>query len=77
MENGSEKIITFFSHYQALSFKRRYKDGELRPTPRSLSSSCNSALFIFGEIDMAKVDESVEAIYQKEDGKWKKIYQSG
>lgn len=59
-----EYIATFFSHYDAMLFKKTLEDSrfrvELRPVPRSLSSSCGTCAVIFP--DDSRNDEPVEEI---------------
>ena len=65
MENNNqeikEKVATFRSHYAAMMFRRRYGEGcDLRPVPRSLSSSCGTAAFFKGDEREKCLDENVE-----------------
>ena len=79
MENNNqeikEKVATFRSHYGAMMFRRRYGEGcSLRPVPRSLSSSCGTAAFFYGDDWKDKLDENVEAVWEKEGKDWRKLY---
>ena len=77
METGNQKVMTFFSHYQTLQFKKKVKgEAYVRPTPRAISSSCSSALYFYGNIDPDSIDDTVEGIWEEVDGKWKRIYAS-
>ena len=40
----SKYIITFYSHYEALKARRVLKEGRLISVPRTLSSSCGTAM---------------------------------
>ena len=75
MDDNSEKIATFHSHYGAMVFKKKMGAGcSLAPVPRSLSSSCGTAAFFSGEVDASLFDENIEAIYEIKEGKFKKVY---
>ena len=79
MENNDqeikEKVATFRSHYSAMMFRRRYGEGcDLRPVPRSLSSSCGTAAFFRGDEWEKCLDENVEGVWEREGGEWIIIY---
>lgn len=86
----NEYIATFFSHFGAVRFHKLLKSAnltaELVPVPRSLSSSCGTAVHFFADspkADGAHWDEieqitlvkedSYMPIYHAEDGKWKQM----
>lgn len=64
-------IVTFHSHFCAISFQRSFKkagaDVRLMPIPRSLSSSCGTCVQLLWEEDreaeLEKYD-GVEGIYK-------------
>lgn len=75
MDTNLEKVATFHSHYGAMVFKRKMGEGcELKPVPRSLSSSCGTAAFFSKDVDPSIIDENLEAIYIVENNKYKRIY---
>ncbi len=75
MEAEGIKVATFFSHYGAIMFRKRIGDGaELRPVPRSLSSSCGTAVFFSVPFDPAAADENTEAVYIREGDSWRIIW---
>ncbi len=46
----------------------------LKPVPRSLSSSCGSAVFFTSPFDAADTDENTEAVYIKDGDIWREIW---
>ena len=69
------KVATFHSHYGALMFhKRMGVDSVIRPVPRSLSSSCGSAVFFASAFDPSLADENTEAVYVKDGDGWREIW---
>ena len=76
-------IATFYSHFGAIRFKREAPEGvtniELRPVPRTLSSSCGtSASFDASEsfTFIADSTEEIEQIVAVTDGGYQTIYES-
>ena len=69
-----DQVVTFHTHYGALRFRKRHGSiCTLKPVPRSLSSSCGTAAFIRGAVDMSMADEYVEGIYEKEGDGWRRV----
>ena len=67
MEAENLKVATFQSHYGAILFKKRVAgDAALKPVPRSLSSSCGTAVFFTSPFNPETADEYLEAVYKKE-----------
>ena len=68
-------VITFHSHYEATRQKRRLSQHgvscALKPVPRTLSSSCGTALMLDAEdySDSLLID-GVEGAYGNMEGKW-------
>ncbi len=64
-------LATFYSHYQALVYKKRLLtldiEGQLKSVPRTLSSSCGTCCIYESE---SPINEGVEALYKEIDGKW-------
>ena len=74
MEDRDQKVITFHSQYKAFLFRRRYGCGcVLRPVPRALSSSCGTAAFVYGDVDVNLLD-GAEAVYEEEGSGWRMIW---
>lgn len=76
MDSFSDKVvITFHSHYDAVKQKRRL-DGcglkaSLVPVPRSLSSSCGTALMMDRkDFDASLLIDSIEGAYIFREDKW-------
>lgn len=71
-------ILTFSSHYEAVKLKRilakKGMDGRLVPVPRSLSSSCGTAMEI-SEKDawIAREFKIAEGAFTEEEGKWSSL----
>lgn len=80
METAGEKVVmTFSSHFDAQMMRRRL-GGKLIPVPRSLSSSCGSALELDAAgFDPAKVTGPFEGWYVFDGKEYKdgKAYQHG
>ncbi len=77
MESCAEKVvITFHSHYDATRQKKKYeKKGvscRLIPVPRSLSSSCGTALILDEcDYDATALIDDIEGVFLgKGDDKW-------
>ncbi len=68
------KVATFHSHYGAMMFHKRVAGSLLRPVPRSLSSSCGTAVFFSSPFSDDSTDENTEAVYQKEGESWRLIW---
>lgn len=66
-----EIYVLFHTHYGAIKFEKTYKGSYdnfcLRPTPRSLSSSCGiCANFTTESIDKSHFcDEEIDGVYEK------------
>lgn len=70
----TEYVVTFFSHYYALSFKKKIgNECYIAPVPRSLSSSCGSAVFLPSWKD-EYITDGVECVYKLFDGGYEKVY---
>lgn len=71
--------VLFHTHYGAIKFektyKERYKDFCLRPTPRSLSSSCGiCANYTTDVIDPSHyTDEEIAGVYEKKSKEYDKL----
>lgn len=67
-------LATFYSHYQALVYKKKLLnngiEGQLKSVPRTLSSSCGTCCIYDSE---SPLKEGVEALYKENDGKWRNI----
>ena len=78
MENNDKEVslvATFRSHYGAMVFKKRFGKGcVLKPVPRTLSSSCGTAAFFSGDGWKEILDENVEAVWEKTESQWRKLY---
>lgn len=75
MEAEGVKVATFQSHYGAIMFRKRIGgDAALKPVPRSLSSSCGTAVFFTSPFDPGAADENLEAVYEKEGDGWRVIW---
>lgn len=75
METDDIKIATFHSHYGAMMFRRRMgDDAKLVPVPRSLSSSCGTAVVFTSCFDVTKTDENTEAVYERNGDEWRVIW---
>ncbi len=63
-----EYIITFYSHFGAISYKRKCAEkgiaAKLMPVPRSLSSSCGTCVCCTGDVIIPN-DESNEADFDE------------
>lgn len=68
--NGEEVVITFFSHYEAVKARRCLGEGTLSPVPRSLSSSCGTALFVSSATFYSNHDFVYDKAYTMKEGKW-------
>ena len=70
-------VATFANHYGAMLFKNKVGAGcKLRPVPRILSSSCGTCAFFEGPFKEDYINENLEAVYQEENGEYKKIYEN-
>lgn len=72
-------VATFYNHYSAMLFKRKFGTGcKLRPVPRHLSSSCGTCAEFSYEETVEEIlplfDENLEAIYQEVEGEYRKVY---
>ena len=65
-----EVVITFFSHYEAVKAKRIVGKGSLIPVPRSLSSSCGTALRTDLSVFMAHHEFDYDKAYLKKGDSW-------
>ena len=75
MEADNLKVATFHSHYGAIMFRKRAGgDAVLKPVPRSLSSSCGSAVFFTSPFSPETTDENTEAVYLKDGDGWREIW---
>lgn len=78
----SEYIATFYSHFGAVRFARacetRGWQTQLRPVPRTLSSSCGTCVYFVADtlpaLEQLRTPE-LEQLVQQEDG-YKVIYTS-
>ena len=75
MADSDQKVITFFSHYGALTFKKKYARCTLRPVPRSLSSSCGTAAYAEGDVDTSLFDENTDSMYERTPDGWRLLWQ--
>ena len=70
---GMQILITFHSHYDAARMKRNLSalglGCQLVPVPRSISSSCGTALIVTGEAPLEECG-SHEAVYVMKEGRW-------
>ena len=79
-------IATFFSHFGAMSFKKKCeKEGypaTIMPVPRNLSSSCGTCVKFLLEEDIEQFvqsgifDEDVDTVYLVEDDSYTPVYQN-
>ena len=76
MDAEDLKVATFHSHYGAIMFRKRIGDGQLRPVPRSLSSSCGTAVFFSSPFDSSMADENTEAVYVKDGDDWRRVWKA-
>ncbi len=71
-------IATFYSHYEALTFKKYLEGinitGTLISVPRSLSSSCGTCCQFFADSPTLEMKEKVEALYQAVCTDWVCVY---
>lgn len=71
---GKQILITFHSHYDAARMKRNLSAlglaCQLVPVPRSISSSCGTALIVTGEAPLEECVGSHEAVYVMKEGRW-------
>lgn len=71
---GKQILITFHSHYDAARMKRNLSalglGCQLVPVPRSISSSCGTALIVTGELPLEECVGSHEAVYVMKEGRW-------
>ena len=71
-------IATFFSHFGAMSFKKKCeKEGypaTIMPVPRNLSSSCGTCVRFHTEADFPEKTEEVEQIVRVEPQGYVGIY---
>ena len=75
LDSDNLKVATFHSHYGAMMFhKRMGKDSVLKPVPRSLSSSCGTAVFFTIPFEEEYADENTEAVYEKDGDNWRLIW---
>ena len=70
-----EYILTFFTHYDAISFARQLRkqncEVELAPVPRSLSSSCGTcACFAMEERQLDLSSFEYEQLFMRQGGKY-------
>lgn len=75
-------VATFFSHFDAVRFRRLCRERtlacELAPVPRSLSSSCGTCAY-FDEIPLStgeEWDEGIEAVVLSVNGDGQAPYES-
>lgn len=68
----SKYIITFYSHYEALKARRVLKEGRLISVPRTLSSSCGTAMEVEKE-DSFIPSFKFEVLYKEEKEKYIKV----
>ena len=79
MEDKGDKVMvaTFANHYGAMLFRKTVGAGcTLRPVPRNLSSSCGTCAFFSGPFREEYRNESLEAVYEENDGRYIKIYEN-
>lgn len=75
---GIPVVLTFASHYEAVKLKRALERKSIHcrliPVPRSLSSSCGTAMEI-GEADVPDAMRSglAEGAFKEEEGKWSSL----
>ena len=76
MDSFSDKVvITFHSHYDANKQKRKLEDNTLEasliPVPRSLSSSCGTALVMDEhDFDTSLLISTIEGAFVFKEGRW-------
>ncbi len=77
----NEIIVTFLSHYDAISFYTKYQEEyaevNVLPVPRNISSSCGSCVRLvcnISDIDFENVD--FECVYRIEESKYIKVIES-
>ncbi len=67
-------LATFYSHYQALTYKKMLEKtgrvGKLKSVPRSLSSSCGTCCEYESETPFL---DGCEAVYEDVDSSWRCI----
>ena len=54
--------------------KRIGGDATLRPVPRSLSSSCGTAVFFSSPFSPSDADENTEAVYEMDGEEWRVVW---
>lgn len=70
-------VATFANHYGAMIFKKKVGSGcTLRPVPRALSSSCGTCAFFEGPFLEDYVNENLEAVYEIQGEKYKRVYEN-
>ena len=75
MDPEDIKVATFHSHYGAIMFRKRAGgDAELRPVPRTLSSSCGTAVFFSSPFSPSDTDENTEAVYEMDGEEWRVVW---
>lgn len=75
MASDDIKVATFVSHYGAMMFRKRVGNGaELKPVPRSLSSSCGTAVFFSSPFSEDFADENTEAVYERDGDEWRLVW---
>ena len=71
-------IATFFSHFGAMSFKKKCeKEGypaTIMPVPRNLSSSCGTCVRFETEGEFPEKNEEIEQIVRIEDAGYVSMY---
>ena len=73
-------IATFFSHFGAMSFKKKCeKEGypaTIMPVPRNLSSSCGTCVRFETEGEFPEKNEEIEQLVRIEDAGYVCMYQA-
>ena len=73
-------IATFFSHFGAMSFKKKCeKEGypaTIMPVPRNLSSSCGTCVRFALPFEAEWANEDLDAVYVVEGAGYRTIFQS-
>lgn len=71
-------IATFYTHFGALSFKKRLEHlGDapvLQPVPRALSASCGTCVRFELPFEETMADEDVEGVYQVDGEQYRCLY---
>ncbi|MDD5924282.1 MAG: DUF3343 domain-containing protein [Clostridia bacterium] len=74
-------LITFFTHYGAISTKKRLQDisitSQIAPIPRKISSSCGTCLIYESDSPHRElIDMDFEAVYLLENDEYTLLFES-